>query len=125
MLSLLLAKLVVGLHVGFIVFLFFGSLAFRLGRPIPWLHAACLGYGVLITAIGWACPLTLVEQWLIRAGGETPYSGEFLPHYFWSHFGLTGAEPVVAASLIVSLLAVNVMPYRRLLAEQRAAPDDS
>ncbi len=77
---------------------------------------------MLITVVGWSCPLTLLEQWLLETGGRPTYVGEFLPHYVWSNFGLTGAEPAVAAGLILALIAANLRPYRAILRVWVAAP---
>jgi hypothetical protein len=108
---LLAAKLVAAAHFGFVAFLFFGAQLFASYRGLVWVHVACLTYGVLITVVDWSCPLTLLEQWLLDRGGAPVYSGEFLPHYVWARFGLTGSELPVAGGLILALLAANAVPY--------------
>ena len=109
------AKLVAGAHFGFLAFVFFGALLFESHRWVVWVHGPCLVYAILITIFGWSCPLTQLEQWLLGRAGVSVYSGEFLPHYIWSRFGLTGRELPVAAGIIVALLAANVLQYRSLL----------
>jgi hypothetical protein len=108
------AKLVVGAHFSFVAFIFFGAFLFGSHRWLVWFHGPCLAYAILITIVGWSCPLTHLEQWLLARAGVPVYSGEFLPHYVWSRFGLTGIEVPVATGLIVALLAANVVPYRSL-----------
>ena len=105
------SKLVVLAHFGFLAFVFFGALFFASRRWVVWLHAPSLAYAIVITIVGWTCPLTHVEQWLLRRAGEPAYSGEFLEHYLWSRFSLTGTEAPVAAGLIVALLGANVLQY--------------
>ena len=108
----LFANGVVVIHVSFVLFLFLGAFAFSRYRWLIWPHASCIVYGILITSIGWSCPLTLLEQWLRAMAGSPVYSGEFLGHYVWSHFGLTGTEWPVGAGLIFALLVANVSHYR-------------
>ena len=119
MLYLASAKLVVVAHFGFVAFVFLGALLFTSHRWIVWIHGPCLAYAILITIAGWSCPLTHLEQWLLGRAGAPVYSGEFLPHYVWSHFGLTGSELSVGASMVVAVLAANVMQYWSLI---RAGP---
>ena len=109
------ARLVAGAHFSFVAFLFFGALLFGSHRWVVFVHAPCLVYAILITIVGWPCPLTVLEQWLLGRAGAPVYPGEFLPYYVWSRFGLTGSELPVAAGLIFALLIVNLLPYRALL----------
>ena len=108
---LVLAKLVVALHIGFVVFIFAGAYVALSYRWVIWFHIPAIAYATLITVVGWSCPLTLLEQRLLQKAGAPVYSGEFLPHYIWSRFGLAGSEMTVAAGLIVALLAVSARPY--------------
>ena len=108
------AKLVVLAHFGFLAFVFLGALLFASHRWLVWVHGPCLLYAIVTTIIGWSCPLTLLEQWLLARAGAPVYSGEFLPHYVWSRLGLTGIEVPVAAGLIVALVGANFLPYRSL-----------
>jgi len=108
---LLLAKLVVALHFGFVVFIFAGAYVALSQRWVIWLHVPAFAYAILITVVGWSCPLTVLEQRLLERAGAPVYTGEFLPHYVWSRFGLSGAEVSVAVGLIVALLAASARPY--------------
>jgi hypothetical protein len=105
------AKLVVLAHFGFVAFVFLGALLFSVYPWLPWVHGACILYAILISIVGWSCPLTLLEQWLLTQAGAPVYSGEFLPHYVWSHFGLTGSETPAVAALIVAVLGANAFQY--------------
>jgi hypothetical protein len=80
-------------------------------RWVVSLHVPAIAYAILITIVGWPCPLTILEQRLLERAGAPVYSGEFLPHYVWSRFGLTGSEVSVAVGLIVVLAAVSARPY--------------
>ncbi len=104
----------VALHVGFVFFVIFGGLALHRWSWLVWLHAPAVVYAILIQTIGWPCPLTDLEKWFRGLAGQQPYAGEFLPHYLWSPFGLTGSEPMIAVGLVAILLAVNLRPYLAL-----------
>ena len=108
---LLLAKLVVALHVGFIVFIFAGAYVAVSYRWVIWLHVPAIAYSILITIVGWQCPLTVLEQRLLEEAGAPVYLGEFLPHYLWSRFGLTGSEFSVGVGLVAVLIAASARPY--------------
>jgi hypothetical protein len=108
---LVLAKLVVALHFGFVVFIFAGAYVAVTHRWVIWLHVPAIAYAILITVVGWSCPLTILEQRLLDKAGAPVYVGEFLPHYVWSRFGLTGAEVSVAVGLIIALVLVSARPY--------------
>ena len=108
---LVLAKLVVALHFGFVVFIFAGAYVATSYRWVIWLHVPAIAYAIVITIVGWSCPLTVLEQRLLERAGAAVYAGEFLPHYVWSRFGLTGSEISVAVGLIVALIAVSARPY--------------
>ncbi|HKI86847.1 MAG TPA: DUF2784 domain-containing protein [Thermoanaerobaculia bacterium] len=105
------AKLVALAHFSFVAFVFLGALLFTSYPWLAWVHGACILYAILISIVGWSCPLTLLEQWLLSLAGAAPYSGEFLPHYVWSRFGLTGNELPVVASLVLAILGANAFQY--------------
>ena len=113
------AKLVVVAHFGFVPFVFLGALLL-VSRPwVVWVHGACLAYAFAITVIGWPFPLTHLEQLLLSRAGVSVYSGEFLPHYVWSRFDLTGSELPVAASMVIALVAANSQQYWSLFRSVR------
>ena len=73
-----LADLVVWVHLGWIALLVFGVFVGRRFRWVRRLHLAGLGLAVVLTALGWLCPLTHLEVWLRQQGGAAGYSGTFL-----------------------------------------------
>jgi hypothetical protein len=50
-----------------VAFVFLGGLLFSKFRWLSYLHAACVVYAIAITIVGWPCPLTILEQWLLAA----------------------------------------------------------
>jgi hypothetical protein len=76
-----LADLVVLVHLTFIVFVVLGGLLALRWRWLPWLHLPAVGWGALLEFFGLTCPLTPLENWLRRLGGEQGYSGGFVDRY--------------------------------------------
>jgi hypothetical protein len=111
----ILADLVVGVHVLFVVFVLAGGL---LALRWPWVAAAHLPaavWGALIEFRGWICPLTPLEKSLRASAGQAGYEGGFIDHYLLPVLypaGLTRGVQLVLGSLVI---AVNVVVYGLLL----------
>ena len=113
----MLAEAVVLLHLGFVLFVIFGRLlAFR-WRRAPWFHLPAAAWGALIEFAGWICPLTPLENWLRRLGGQSGYQGGFVEHYILPVLyprGLTRNVQVLLGTLVVLFnLAIYLMLRRR------------
>jgi hypothetical protein len=112
-----LADLVVLLHMAFVLFAAFGSvLAFK-WRGVAWFHIPAALWAALIEFTGWVCPLTPLENWLRRRGGEAGYQTGFIEHYL---LPLIYPAPfsrglhVVLGLLVVSVnLAIYLRIWRR------------
>ncbi len=77
----LLAWTALAAHLGFILWVIFGTLLTR-GRPrLAAAHAASLVYAIFIEVFSRPCPLTALEQWAQRKAGLVPYEGDFLVYY--------------------------------------------
>jgi hypothetical protein len=57
-----------------------GFLAFKWRRAI-WFHIPAAIWAALIEFAGWECPLTPLENWLRRMGGEAGYQTSFIERY--------------------------------------------
>ena len=121
----ILADLVVGAHVLFVVFVVAGGL---LALRWPWIAAAHLpaaAWGTLIEFRGWICPLTPLENSLRASAGQAGYQGGFIEHYLLPVLypaGLTQGVQVVLGSLVI---AVNVAVYGMLLLRSRMTHHDA
>jgi hypothetical protein len=115
----LLATAALVAHLAFLVYLAAGGfLAWRLPRTLP-LHVAVVAWGLGSVVVGYACPLTAVEQWArARAGRSTLAEGGFIEHY------LTGvvypAEYLAVVQALVGLLVV--VSWVGLAVRHRARP---
>lgn len=78
----LLADAAMVAHFAFLAYLVLGGfLAWRWPRTI-WVHLATAAYGFFNVLVGWACPLTHVENWgRERAGDATLAATGFIDHY--------------------------------------------
>jgi Protein of Unknown function (DUF2784) len=102
------ADLVLVAHLLFIGFVVGGSfLAWRWPRVI-WVQLPAMVYGVLVELAGFACPLTGLQNYLLRRGGRAGYRGGFISHYLIQVIyppGLTRGIQV-GLGLFVVLIAV-------------------
>ncbi len=81
MLYRVLADLVVLVHALFVLFVVGGGIVVLRWRRLAWLHLPAAAWGVAIELGGWVCPLTYLENYFRRMGGETGYSGTFIGRY--------------------------------------------
>jgi uncharacterized protein DUF2784 len=105
---LIAADLVLVVHLLFIGFVVGGSfLAWRWPRLI-WVQLPAMVYGALVELVGFACPLTALQNYLLHRGGQAGYRGGFISHYLIQVIyppGLT--RPIqVGLGLVVVLIAV-------------------
>ena len=104
------------LHMAFLIYVVIGGYIAWRWPVLFWPHLACALYALGITVIGWACPLTHVENWGREQAGQAGLPPEgFIDHY------LTGviypAEHLVTVRLLVAFsVAVSWfgLPYLHL-----------
>jgi Protein of Unknown function (DUF2784) len=107
---------VVVVHFLFICFVVAGVfLAWRWPRVI-WLHIPAILYAIAIELIGFACPLTALENFLRHRAGEAGYSNGFIYHYLIRVIyppGLTRPMQVGLGFLVALVAAVGYRGYLR------------
>ena len=108
----MLASVVLGLHLLFILWVIFGALVARSRPLLRRVHIACLIWGILIEILPWPCPLTLLENWLESRAGVEPYRGGFLLHYLDAlvYPNISSAVLMVAGVVVCTL---NLVFYAR------------
>jgi hypothetical protein len=107
-----LADAVVVLHLAIVAYIVAGgALAWRWPR-LAFVHVPFAAWGVAIEIGGWICPLTPLENWLRRRGGEAGYQGGFVEHYLIPilYPELRAGVPVVLAALVLLVNAVIYVP---------------
>lgn len=103
------------LHILFICLVMLGGLV-ALRRPrFAVIHLPAVVWGFLVEAMGWYCPLTDLENALLKLAGEAGYAGGFVERYLLAVIypeGLTRqAQLVLAATVVV----VNATIYGWML----------
>jgi hypothetical protein len=107
----LLADVLVGVHLLFVVFVMAGGFLLVRWPRLAWLHLPAAAWGALIEFSGGICPLTPLENHLRALGGETVYSGGFVERYLLPILypeALTLPLQWVLGGLVV---AVNLVAY--------------
>ena len=115
------ADLVLILHFGFVLFVVLGGLLALRWPRLAWVHVPVALYGATIEFLGFICPLTPLEVWLRRRGGEAGYEGGFVEHYITAALYPTGLTRELQLALGVGVLAINAVVYGVLLRRRRRA----
>ena len=115
MLDRVLADAVVVFHLAFIAFAVGGViLVLKWGR-VMWVHLPVVAWAVLVEVMNWPCPLTPLENYFRRRGGEAGYPGGFVEHYVWPVIypeGLTDRTQFFIGGFV---FIVNVLGYCSVL----------
>ena len=125
MLHLLAANAVLVLHLLFICLVVFGSLAVPRRPRFAFIHLPAAVWGFLVEVMGWYCPLTDLENELLRRAGLTGYEGSFLEHYLLAVIYPEGLTRGAQLALAAALLLINGGMYGWMLARRfrnRPAP---
>jgi hypothetical protein len=120
-----LADLVMVIHGALLVFFVIGGfLAWRWPRLI-WAVLFVAVWNLAIVILDFGCPVTALEKYLRRQGGEQPYARGFIEHYLdgriWPEGATPTAEKIGFAILVVSYVGFFVIRHRRK-ARVTAAP---
>ena len=115
----LLADFVLLLHLSFILFVLFGAL-FVIKKPkLAWIHIPVAIWGMLISLIGWVCPLTPLENYFRHMAGEQGYAGSFINHYIMPVIYPSGLTRELAIGMGVFVLLWNGLFYSILIYKVR------
>ncbi|HEY9430265.1 MAG TPA: DUF2784 domain-containing protein [Blastocatellia bacterium] len=109
-----LADFVLLLHMAFVLFAALGGvLAFK-WRRVAWFHIPAALWAALIEFVGWECPLTPLENWLRRKGGEAGYQTGFIERYLLPLIYPAPVSRTLHVVLGLLVLCVNLAIYWRL-----------
>jgi hypothetical protein len=115
MLAQFLAGLVVLIHALFVLWVVLGGLLVLRWPRLAWLHLPALAWGVLVEWAGLMCPLTLLQNDLLRQAHEAGYAGGFITHYLLAALYPNGLTRPIQWALGTGLLVLNVAIYGVLL----------
>ena len=113
------ADVVLVVHLAFVLFVVLGGLLVLRWPRVAWVHVPVALYGAAIEFIGFICPLTPLEVWLRRRGGEAGYSGGFIEHYITAALYPTGLTREVQLALGAVVLVLNGIVYAVWLRRRR------
>jgi hypothetical protein len=117
----LLADLTALVHLAFVVFVVLGGVLVLRRRGWAWLHLPAAIWGAWIELFGWICPLTHLEKWLRRRGGEPAYATGFIEHYLHPVLYPAGLSRSFQVGLGLLVLALNLAVYARVVQRSRRA----
>lgn len=106
-----LADFVLVLHFAFVLFVILGGLLALRWRRLARIHIPIALYGALIEFLGFVCPLTPLEVWLRRRGGEVGYEEGFIEHYITAALYPSGLTRETQLVLGLGVLLINAMVY--------------
>ena len=116
MIDRILADAVVITHLLFISFAIGGGLLVMRWRRMMWLHLPAVAWAVLVEIMSWPCPLTPLENYFRRRGGEAGYPGGFIEHYIWPVIYPEGLTDEVQMLIGGFVFCVNVAAYAVVVA---------
>src|SRR5947207_687588 len=96
------------IHLAFILFVVLGGLLLLKWPRLMWVHIPAAVWGALIEFAGWYCPLTSMENAMLRRAGESGYSGGFVAHYIFTAIYPAGLTRGLEIAIGLFVLVVNV-----------------
>lgn len=116
----MLADVVLTMHLLFIVFVALGGFLVLRWPRIAAVHLPAAAWGVAIELGGWICPLTPLENWLRRLGGEAGYSGAFIERYLLPVIYPSELTREIQIGLGLLVVALNALAYALVLRRRRS-----
>lgn len=110
-----LADFVVVIHVAFVLFAALGGLLAPKWRRVARFHIPAALWAALVEFTGWDCPLTPLENWLRRQGGEAGYQTSFIERYLLPVIYPAEFSRGLHVALGFLVLGVNLLIYWRFL----------
>jgi hypothetical protein len=115
----LMAELVLVVHLAFVAFVALGGFLVWRWRRLAWIHLPVALWGAAIAVTGFTCPLTPLENRLLRLGGRAGYHGGFIEHYVTAALYPDGLTRQAQLVLGTAVLALNLIVYWRVMALSR------
>lgn len=118
-----LADVVVGIHLLFVLFVLLGGLLVLRWPRLAYLHIPAAVWGAAIEFGGWVCPLTPLEHWLRRQAGSATYSGGFVEHYILPLLYPSALTRDIQLILGFLVIALNLTIYAYVFRRARTRPE--
>ncbi len=107
----ILAEIVLVIHFLFIILVVFGSLLLLIDLKFSFIHLPSLIWGLYIEFSSSICPLTYLENWLLKKNGKDFYENGFIENYVFPLVYPTGLTPKIQFYLGMVLLFFNLFNY--------------
>ena len=101
-------------HLGFILFVIAGGFFVLRWPKLAWIHVPAAVWGALIEFAGWYCPLTDLENALLRRAGQAGYTEGFVAHYLFALIYPGGLTRGIEIAIGVFVVMLNAGIYVRL-----------
>jgi Protein of Unknown function (DUF2784) len=105
------ADFVVLLHLAFVLFAVLGGILMFKWKRAAWFHIPAALWAALIEFVGWECPLTPLENWLRREGGEVGYQTGFIERYLLPVLYPAALSRHLHVALGLLVLGINLVIY--------------
>jgi hypothetical protein len=114
------AGAVIVAHFLFIAFVVAGGLLVVHWPRLAWVHLPAVVWGVVIELTGWICPLTPLENYLRRLGGNSSYSSGFIEQYLIPI--IYPANLIIGTQYVLGglVIAVNLVLYSLVIRKHHA-----
>jgi len=116
-----LADGVLFVHFLFLGFVLLGGILVFWRPFIAWFHLPAVFWGFVIELKGFLCPLTPLENFFRKLGGQTPYTTSFIEHYVLPIVYPAHLTRELQVAFAVGVLLLNAGIYALLLF-RRAQP---
>ena len=103
--------LVIFSHLCFIVFVVFGGFLLLVNKKWALVHFPAVVWGTLVEFLDLYCPLTPLENWLRKIGGEYVYHVSFIEQYLLPIIYPHELTRELQILLGVSVVAINICIY--------------
>ena len=105
------AELTLLIHLFFIVFVGFGSLTYFVNSKLLYIHFLSLMWGIFAILTQTICPLTYLENWLLKKAGLDFYSDTFIQQYIFSIVYPIALSDKARLFLIIFTICLNFSLY--------------
>jgi len=109
-----LATAVAIIHFLFIIFVIAGGFLVLRWPALKWIHLPAALWGAMIEIGGWICPLTILENALLRRAGAAGYDDGFIAHHIFGVIYPNGLTRWMEFAIAVFVIAINVAVYRKV-----------
>lgn len=116
----ILADVVLGVHMIYIVFVVLGALLVARWAWVAWLHIPAAAWGALVELFGFWCPLTPLENHFRERAGAEGYADGFIEEYLLPLIYPGELTRTMQLVLGAGVIVVNIAAYAWVLWRRRS-----